>query len=261
MANYLRFGFTLLILSCWLANGLAQKKPGKNDLLFFFSPEISKTNFESHIQKGPHAFTDEFLQTAKPSLPIFSYSIGLVYCRILGRKSHLVLKVRHNMYGQASPYTYNYRNSIPPDTLEGYGGMKYKIQMWSNGLSLGYAHSLGSWSTWKIKLGGQIGFDFYRKAIIKDYIIRKDIGVHNQGCCTGVYYKTPSFPFMHDSIRLETGFFGSFQKHLSHNWVLNIEPELRVLSDYLSPSGVIREFTPNGTIYAGGINLGLGYSF
>lgn len=241
----------------------------KNKLQLFYSPNVSKTNFNSSIENAHFGFGKEFYQTARPSQPIMGYSFGLAYSRTLSNSDKIIFTLRRNVYGQSSPLAYNYRGVIPSDTLPGYGGLQYKVSVWSYSFSIGYQKEVLRKRLLHFFVMGGIGIDVYDKAILQNYILNRETGVLSYGCCTGYYIKFSTFqklngflyPFQKGFYRIELSVAANAQFDFSKRLFLFIQPEFRYLTNLVGASTEFVSLVPHGDIISINLNLGIGAYF
>jgi len=243
-------------------------EPFKNDFQIFYSPSITKTNFDKSIENAHFGFK-EFYETAKPSLPTIGYSFGLLYARKILKRSKINVTLKRNIYGQSSPIAYNYRGFVPNNIIPGYGGLKYKVLMWSNSFSVGYRKVFLLKKSLQFELGGSTGIDVYEKGMLQDYIVDRKTGITSLGCCTGYYYKFSTFqklnnflyPFKKGFYRVEFAIVAGARVNLSKRLFLAISPEFRYLTNLVGASPDFESLIPHGDIFSAGLGIGLGTSF
>lgn len=263
-----RYVLVLLFFSIGKHTTTQNIEPFNNNFQIFYSPSITKTNFDKSIENAHFGFK-ELYETAKPSLPIIGYSFGLLYARKISKRSKINFSLKRNVYGQSSPVAYNFRGFVPVDTIPGYGGLKYKVLMWSNSLSVGYRKVFLFKKSLQFEFGGSTGIDVYEKGMLQDYIVERKTGITTLGCCTGYYYKFSTFQKLHDFLypfkkgfyRVEFAIVASARVNLSKRFFFAINPEFRYLTNLVGASPDLESLIPHGDIFSAGLGINVGTSF
>lgn len=237
-----------------------------NRLEIFYTPQISKTNFEEILENNPGPFM-EFYETSEPNRPLIGYSFGISYARKIKTMS-LGFYLRQNLRGQRSSVAYNYRGLYPQDTLPGYGGLFYHLQMKSITSGLSFGATLYATKVFSTGVYLDVGLDVYQIAFLEEFTINPENGLLEGGCCRQEYKNYPNNYFVNIGRHVKYGYYRlefapSWRNEVQiyKNLYLNLELKIFLLTKILKYSPELDSYVPDGSIFSIGSQFGLSYYF
>lgn len=252
-------------LMLWMSN-ISYSQPNKNSFYVYYTPQLTKTNFNQILINNP-VFFKEFYETAAPDKPLGGQSFGIGYIRKISKFS-LGFYLQKNIRGQKTDFTYNYRRLIPADTSDTFGGLYYTFQMESVSFGLTAERQIISKPKFYLALQIGLGLDVYETAYLKDYTINVQTGDLSRGCCFMEYSHLDKGGISNFIEHFKEGFYRgelslTLKSLIELTECVNIEisPQTFILSKILIDSKSLDHTVPKGRISSLGVKFGIHYHF